>query len=432
MKRTPVAIVAGALLLSSTGCGRSDARVVIELWAAGREGEVVSELVRGFEATHPGVRVKVQTLPWSGAHEKLLTAVVGESTPDVAQLGNTWIPEFATIGALAPLEHFARASRVVDEDDYFPGVWATSRFEGHLYGVPWYVDTRLLFYRSDLLAAAGYAEPPETWVEWRQMLEALQARSRPGQAAISLPLNEPEPLLALGLQGPEPLLEAGERYGNFSSPSFGRALGFYVDLFQRGLAPTAGSAQIANLWDGFGRGDFSFFVSGPWQLEELRRRLPPALEGRWGTAPLPGERGPGVSLAGGSSLVVFEASKHPELAWQLVEYFAEPAVQRRFYTLAGDLPPRRTSWQGPPLASDTKAAAFRRQLEHVRPLPAVPEWERIAHEVARVAERAARGLIDIEAAQRELDHKSDRILEKRRWVLARSAGHSDGENGYEP
>lgn len=408
-----------ALGLWLTGCGRPEAPVVIELWAAGREGEVVSELVQGFEARHPGVRVKVQTLPWSSAHEKLLTAVVGDSTPDVAQLGNTWIPEFATIEALAPLEHLSAASRVVDPVDYFPGVWATNRFEGHLYGVPWYVDTRLLFYRRDLLAQAGFDAPPSTWGDWRRMLEALQARAQPGQAALMLPLNEPEPLIALGLQQSEPLLRDGGRYGNFSSAGFGRALGFYVELFRQGLAPTAGSAQIANLWDEFGRGNFTFFVSGPWQIGELRRRLP-ALDGRWSTAPLPGARGPGASLAGGSSLVVFEASEQKALAWQLIEYFAEPAVQRRFYALTGDLPPRRASWQGEPLASDDEAAAFRRQLEQVLPVPPVPEWERIASEVARVAERAARGLIGIEAAQRELDQKSDRILEKRRWVLARS------------
>lgn len=409
-----------ALGLWLAGCGRPESPVVIELWAAGREGEVVSELVRGFEAKHPGVRVKVQTLPWSGAHEKLLTAVVGDSTPDVAQLGNTWIPEFATIGALTPLERFSAASPSVDEADYFPGVWATNRFDGHLYGVPWYVDTRLLFYRRDLLAQAGFDAPPGTWGDWRRMLEVLQARAQPGQAALMLPLNEPEPLIALALQQPEPLLRDGGRYGNFSSAGFGRALTFYVELFRQGLAPTAGSAQIANLWDEFGRGNFTFFVSGPWQLGELRRRLPRALDGRWSTAPLPGAQGPGASLAGGSSLVVFEASGQKELAWQLIEYFAEPAVQRRFYALTGDLPPRRASWQGEPLASDDAAAAFRWQLEAVRPVPPVPEWERIASEVAHVAERAARGLIEVEAAQRELDQRSDRILEKRRWVLARS------------
>ena len=109
--------------LLAFGCARApDAVTVIELWAAGREGEVVSSLTRDFEAEHPNLRVKVQKLPWTGAHEKLLTAVVGDSVPDVAQLGNTWIAEFATIGALEPLSARIQAS-ALDASDYFPGVW---------------------------------------------------------------------------------------------------------------------------------------------------------------------------------------------------------------------------------------------------------------------------------------------------------------------
>ena len=91
-----VLAVVAAVVFAVAGCGRPEQSVVIELWAAGREGEVVSELVRGFESRHPGIRVEVQSLPWSGAHEKLLTAVVGESAPDVAQLGNTWLSNGAT------------------------------------------------------------------------------------------------------------------------------------------------------------------------------------------------------------------------------------------------------------------------------------------------------------------------------------------------
>ena len=50
------------------------------------------------------MRVKVETLPRLSAHEKLLTAFAGDATPDIAQPGNTWLPEFQQLGALEPLE----------------------------------------------------------------------------------------------------------------------------------------------------------------------------------------------------------------------------------------------------------------------------------------------------------------------------------------
>jgi multiple sugar transport system substrate-binding protein len=410
------------VVLTLSGCSERESNGVLELWAAGREGEVVAALTAGFEAEHPGVRVRVQQLPWSGAHEKLLTAVVGEATPDVAQLGNTWIAEFATVGALEPLGARARDSSAIDERDYFEGVWETNRFGGELYGVPWYVDTRLLFYRRDLLANAGFARAPATWSEWLAMLTALRSRMQDGQSPLFLPLNEPEALLAFGVQEEPSLLRDHDRFGNFRSAGFERALAFYVELFAGGLAPKAGSLTIANLWDDFARGNFVFYVSGPWQIGELSRRLPRALAGSWTTAPLPGRDGPGASLAGGSSLVVFERSKKKAAAWQLIEYLSRPAVQQRFYELTGDLPPRRTSFELPALASAEPVRAFRDQLERVVPAPKVPEWERIATQVATVSERAARGITSVDRALVELDERTDRILEKRRWVLARK-GH---------
>ena len=100
-----------ALAALASSCTPARGGAPLRFWAMGREGEVVAELVRDFERENPGVRVEVQQIPWGAAHEKLLTAHVGGSTPDLAQLGNTWLPEFVALGALAPLD-----TRVQDGD----------------------------------------------------------------------------------------------------------------------------------------------------------------------------------------------------------------------------------------------------------------------------------------------------------------------------
>jgi multiple sugar transport system substrate-binding protein len=419
LARAVVLGVAAALLFAA-GCGRSSSsEVVLRFWAMGREGETVAGLLPEFERAHPGIRVKVQQLPWTAAHEKLLTAFAGDVTPDVCQLGNTWLPELVALDALEPLDPYAAASPIVDAADYFPGIWDTNRIGGRLYGVPWYVDTRLVFYRRDLLHDAGFSAPPRSWFEWRQMLAAIERRAPADRHAILLPLNESEPLLALALQQDEPLLRDDGRWGNFRSAGFRRALAFYLEMFQRGWAPAVGHAAISNVWNEFGRGRFAFYVSGPWNIGELQRRLPADQQHTWATAPLPGPDGPGASIAGGSSLVVFRASRHQAAAWRLVEFLSQPTVQRRFHALTGDLPPRRATWQDPELAGDPHARAFREQLERVRPAPKVPEWERIATEMRLVAERAVRLGLPVDEAARDLDARADRILEKRRWILAR-------------
>ena len=421
LRRAAALVFVAAVAMLATACGeRSDHRTLVRFWAMGREGEVVTQLLPEFERAHPDIRVEVQQLPWTAAHEKLLTAFAGDATPDICQLGNTWIPEFVALRALEPLDApIARSS--VDPADFFGGIWDTNVVDHRIYGVPWYVDTRLLFYRRDLLDEAGVHAPPASWADWVQALEAIKSHAKPGRYAILLPMNEFEPLLALALQQDDPLLRDGGRYGNFSSAGFRRALAFYVDVFRRGYAPLVSGTQLANVWNEFGRGTFAFYISGPWNIGELDRRLPASMRDAWATAPLPGPTGPGASTAGGSSFVVFRASRVKHAAWQLIEYLSRPDVERRFYALTGDLPPRRSAWNDPALAADTRARAFRDQLERVKPAPKVPEWERIADEMRIIAERAARGETTIDEAVRDLDARADRILEKRRFLLARGA-----------
>lgn len=404
------------LVLALTSCARESDSDPLVFWTIGREGEAIAKLIPDFEHEYPRIHVKVQQLPLTAAHQKLLTAIAGGSTPDISQLGNTWIPEVAALNAIEPLQQRVAQSKVIQPDDYFASIWSTNVIDGTLYGVPWYVDTRLLFYRVDLLRQAGFDHPPKTWSEWRQMLAATSHPDRKIYGAL-LPTNEFEQLLSLALQQDDPILRDNNRYGNFRSAGFKRALSFYVDTFKLHQAPPITNVEAGNPWSEFGRGVYAFYFSGPWNIGEFRKRLPAEQQDDWSTAALPGLDGPGASNAGGSSLVIFNASRHKEQAWLLIEYLSRPEIQRRFYDLLGDMPPRRSSWEGGALRDDPKAHAFREQLERVKPLPPIPEWERIVTEMQLVAAQAVAGELTVDQAAEEIDRRADRILEKRRWVL---------------
>jgi multiple sugar transport system substrate-binding protein len=418
------ALLAPALLLLAAGCSRSagDGQE-LRVWAFGAEGEALAPLARDFERENPGIRVRVQQIPWTAAHEKLLTAYVGGALPDVAQLGNTWIPEFAALGALQALDSLvARDTGAIPLRDYFPGVLATNVVDDTLFGVPWYVDTRVLFYRTDLLRAAGISSPPTTWAQWREALVRVKARQERGAFPALLPLNEWAQPVILGVQAGSPLLlEHGTR-GGFRDPRFRKGFDFYVGLFKDGLAPSLAATQISNVFQEFAAGRVAFYITGPWNVGEFRKRLPDSLQGSWATAPLPGPDSGGVSLAGGSSIVIMRHSKQQQAAWKLLAFLADPARQARFYETTGDLPARRSAWATPALERDPHLAAFRTQLGRVVPSPAVPEIELIVSRVAQAAERAARGEQTVDQALAALDADVDGILEKRRWLLAQRGG----------
>ena len=416
-------LIGAALLMLTAACTRkTDEREVVTFWAMGYEGEVVAQLLPEFERQNPGIKVNLQQLPWLSAHEKLLTAFAGESLPDVSPIGNTWISEFAALDALHPLDDDIAAAKGFDVPDYFPGVWDTGVVEGKTYAVPWYVETRLPFYRTDLLKQAGVARPPRSWDEWRVALAAVKKEVGPERYAILLPLNEPEPLLSLAIQEPEPLLRDGGRYGNFRSAGFKHALGFYKEMFDRKWAPVVTNNQISNVWDEFGKGFYSFYINGPWNIAKFKERLPPEQQGDWMTMPLPGPNGPGASLANGTSFVVFRQSEHKQAAWKLIQYLSSPETQAKFHALTGDLPPRRSPWQTPALANDPYAKAFREQLERAVSTPKVPEWERIAQEMKVIGEEVANGRMSVDEAAEEMDRRADWFLEKRRWMLDQAAG----------
>jgi multiple sugar transport system substrate-binding protein len=432
----PAAVAALALLalfaVAACGRGEAGARTTVRFWGFGREGEVVREMVPEFEALHPDIRVEVQQVPWTAAHEKLLTAFVGDSTPDAAQLGNTWVPEFVSLHALAALdERIARTAPAILRDS-FPGVWDANVLDGRTWGIPWYVDTRLLFYRSDLVKAAGGPWPPRSWSEWREAMVRIKRLGGPGHFAILLPVDEWTQPTIFGLQNGAPLLADGGRRGDFRDPRFRKAMAFYLDLYASGLAPALDLQSVANLYQQFAEGYFAMVITGPWNLGEFRNRIPADQQDRWATAPLPppeaGMPYPGASLAGGSSLVLFQHARSPEAAWKWLQYLSEPAQQVRFYKLSGDLPSRRSAWSLAGLAGDPKAAPFLVQLEHAAPTPKVPEWERIATRMAECAEQVMRGGRDLDAALASLDADVDRMLEKRRWMLDRAAAEKKGRN----
>jgi multiple sugar transport system substrate-binding protein len=405
---------AGALLLALVllGCARPADPNRIEFWGLGREGEVVAELIPQFEK-ETGIHVDIQQIPWTAAHEKVLTAHVGNSLPDVAQVGNTWISELVTIGAIAPL-----GQTLVPRDDYFRGIWDTNVVNGEVYGIPWYVDTRVLFYRTDMIPV-----PPRTWSEWMAVMERLRRNSPKHFYPIVMPTNEwPQPVVLAVQRGATLVDDAG--HARFEEPQFIEAFTFYIEMFRRGFAPSVANSQIANLYQQFGAGDFGMFISGPWDVGNLRTRLSAEQQKLWSTAPLPAPDGtpyPGASLAGGSSLVVAKTSRNPEAAKKFIAFLSRPDIQVRFWELTNDLPARRSAWTAPKLIADREMLAFRAQLDRTVALPRLPEAENIVISLSEHGAMAARGQYDARQAALLLDRKVETMLAKRRWVLSQTS-----------
>ena len=290
-----------------------------------------------------------------------------------------------------------------------------------VYGIPWYVDTRVLFYRSDLLAKAGYAHAPKSWDEWFDVSEKLRTlANNPDHYAMFFSTNNEwvSPVI-MGLQKRSTLLKDRDTRGDFSGKEFTQAMQEFHRFFTSGWAPIK-TTQIINVYQAFGEGVFAMYITGPWNIGEFSKRLPRELQDKWMTAPLPGPDGnAGVSLAGGSSLVMFATSKHKPEVWKVIEYLSEPGVQMQFYRITGDLPARVESWQDSSLSKNKYAIAFYEQLKNVVATPKIPEWEQIAQKVREYCELVSMDRMTVEEATAGLDKDVDQMLEKRRWMVSK-------------
>ncbi|MDE2436458.1 MAG: extracellular solute-binding protein [Sphingomonadales bacterium] len=397
--------------LAVGGCYRNSG--TIDLWAMGTEAMRLPALMASA-LPELANRVNVQALPWTAAHSKLLTSFAGGSLPLIGQVGNSWIAEMVALGALRPVPESHSALLA----DQFPAVVETNRIDGKLYGVPWYVDTRLQFYRKDLLARVGYAAPPPIWEEWKAVGHRLLARGATGGFAVLMPLNENEHLLGMALSAGAGFVRDRASRGDFAAPEFLAALEFYRSLYAEGLAPIASASEVANVWAEFAKGTFAIYPSGPWTVGDMRQRLPDAIKDKWSTAPNPGPNGTGSAPPGGSSLVLYSGhGKREKAGWAVIAGLLGLPAQRALLDITGDLPARRTVWQDAGLIADPIMSAFSTQLDHARPVPKIPEWERIVTEMQVVAERMVRGQYDVKSAAAEMNRRADKLLTKRRWLL---------------
>ncbi len=405
-----------------TSCSqKKDDVITLNFWAMGVEGEAISKLVPEFEKQNPGVKVKVLQIAWVAAHEKLITAFASETLPDVFQLGNTWIPEFQSLGSIDPLNDYITKSSVISAQNFFEGIWETNKIDETVFGIPWYVDTRVLFYRTDILKNVGYNSAPKTWAELYDVSKKIKRKYN--SYSFFIPTNEWLPFVLFGIQNNAKLLRDKNQYGDFNSKEFKGAIEYLAKFYHEDLAPVD-MQQVMNVYQAFGEGFFSMYITGPWNVTEFQNRLPGDIQDDWMTAPLPSPTNdyPGYSLAGGSSIVLNTESKHKEAAWKWIEYLSSEETQYEFYKLVSSLPAVKKVWENQEFVNNKYMYAFYIQLQRTKPTPKIPEWEQIVFQKIQqqTVEPIARKKMSIDAALKQLDIDVNNILEKRRWLLQKN------------
>jgi multiple sugar transport system substrate-binding protein len=377
-------VLALALVLALGGCGarqeRGPVTLVFKYARILGNADPLPELLRAFEAAHPGVRVKGEALPWTSddQHQFYIINLEGRSPGfDLMMLDCIWVPEFARAGWLLDLTPHLQPGELAP---FFPSAVASATYGERVWALPWNFNVGLLYYRTDLLAKYGL-RPPETYEELIDQVRRIRAGERDprldgyvwqGKQYEGLVVNVLEALWANGAR------VLGEDGAIFPEPQRAAdALRFLRSLIESGVSPawtTAADEELSRR--AFGDGHAIFLRNWPYAMD-LFEGKDSAVRGKVAFAALPGRaRGaPGAGSTGGAHLGVSRRSRHPDLALALARHLTSEAAQRAIALGAALSPTRQSLYRDPELMRGHPAMPRLQALALAgRPRPVTPYY----------------------------------------------------------
>ena len=338
---------------------------VLTVWVMGDSGANLEAAVAPF-TEETGIQVEVEAIPWDNVNDRLTTSIASGSGPDVTQIGLSHLASFLEGGALEDLTSYVGDYPNLDPAN-FPSAAAALNPEGGMFSVPWVSDTRVLFYRSDILAEAGITEPPATWEDLKTTAATLAARGD-GQFGYYIPQwDAPLPVTYTWQTGADVIAADGTI--DIDTDGFRAAVDHYLGLYADGSVPTAGDFDQAA---GFIAGTAPMLVSGPYLASAIKEQAPD-LDGKWGVTTVPANE-TATSLFAGSNLGVWAGTENLEASLQLLDFLAAPETQVAWYQAVGELPAANAAFEDAALAGDPLVAVYAAQLQDSLPLPISAAW----------------------------------------------------------
>ncbi|GAB1515160.1 extracellular solute-binding protein [Actinophytocola sp. KF-1] len=375
----PHRLAAGLLALALSvpalaACGSDDtpgsgpANLTVWLMKDTATDEYVADFEAEFERDHPEYTLTVQIQEWDGITEKITGALASTDPPDVIEVGNTQVAQYAASGGVTDLSDKVGALR---GEDWLPGLAEPGAVDGKQFGIPFYAANRVVIYRTDLFEAKGI-DPPATREEW---LTATAALNQGGTQGIYLPGQNWYVLAGfIWDEGGDLAVRDGDRWqGTLGTPEALAGADFYRRLQALGKGPKDSDEAKPQQTDVFARGDVAQFIAVP-GAAKLVTTANPELAGKLGFFPIPGKTAgePGAVFTGGSDLIVPVASANQDGAYAVVEALAGERWQVELATTMNYVP-NRTSLADA-VGDDPGAAAMAAGAANGHATPNSPNW----------------------------------------------------------
>ncbi|MGZ3102827.1 extracellular solute-binding protein [Streptomyces sp. H62] len=378
MRRRLLALVCvSASLLSGCGLASQDGggeRRTVTVWLMkdSASQDFLHRFTEEFEREHTGLDLDIRIQEWTGIGDKVQTALEADGTdgPDVIEVGNTQVPEYAEGGRLQDLT--LESMRDWGIRDWLPGLAEPGQWLSQQFGIPWYAANRVVIYRKDLFEQAGITEPPRTREEWLTATEALDSVADQG---IYLAGQDWYTLSGfIWDEGGELATQNGGVWtGALDSEAALRGMDFYRALQALGDGPVDADEEHPPQAGVFAEGRVAQIVAVPGLARSIVRENPD-LEDELGFFPVPGKTAdkPGAVFTGGSDLVVPKNTDQREGALAVVEAFVGTKWNTELARTMNYVPNKKSLAKA--VAGEEGVAAMAAGAAQGRATPGTPRW----------------------------------------------------------
>ncbi|HHV94847.1 MAG TPA: extracellular solute-binding protein [Firmicutes bacterium] len=383
------------------------------------QSKCMNELIAEFKK-ETGITVDIEYVNWDEAMNRWTLVATGGAAPDAGDM--YWLYTFSDMGGgkygPMPLDEY------VDQlglDGFFPSSLADVTYKGHVYGVPWRIDIRLMAYRTDYFAEAGLTEAPQTWEDLLNYAQKLTKRTSDGRVeryGLALRNNiDVQQVLPWVWQAGGEIMSSDGKIAQFDTPEFKEAMQFVRDLIYKYevVSPFITDPSY-NEVDEF-RANRAAMIDhvGPSLKRDLELTAPqlvPVLAG----APPVGHKAR-HAYSGAGYFGVLYGTKNVEAAVKWVSFLARPDVQLRLGQAMRQYPPNRTAAMDPYYTGDPWGASVIETLQYAHtsqhPSPAYSQimakgpggvmfdlWQAVIHnqepleEILKTAQVRAQELMD--------------------------------------
>ncbi|SMQ16650.1 carbohydrate ABC transporter substrate-binding protein, CUT1 family [Streptomyces sp. Ag82_O1-12] len=339
--------------------------------------KVVDSVVAGFEKDHKGTKVDVEYIPIDTRAQRVKAAFNDPaSAPDVMEYGNTDTAGYVKDGGLLDVtKEFGDWAEAKDTD---PTAKQSVTVDGRLYGAPFYVGVRALYYRTDVFKELGLSVP--------RTMDELASTARAIRAA------KPELYgLVVGgayIYGAMPFVwanggelasgKSGSYASGIDSPQARKGIKAYTSLFGDDNCPAAKCAGMGgnDTISAFAAGKAGMAIGGDFSHTAVEAGK---VKGDYAVVPLPGVTSGSIApaFAGGNNIGVLKSTSHRTLAVRLMEQLASKKTQGELFDAMGFLP-TFTDVRQQVARQEPFVKPFVRTLSAgTRFVPASPAWAQI-------------------------------------------------------